>query len=587
MIRQFRLSLAVAFTAWGLCFAQGAPQDFSSDRKAVLATPGDLPPLVSSLSFGDQKIGSQSPAQTFGGFYPSTPLVAPLAAAITGVNPEDFIQTTSCRGDGCWVVVAFTPHGIGTRSASLTVTYGTGTTVISLAGNAVLTGSFEIVNKLTGKALDISGGSASLGTPIEQNSLNGLSEQRWTFVPTPDGYYKITNAHTGKVLDVTGVSADNGASIQEWDDIGGKNQQWRVVPVNDVHYMIVNRLSGRVLDVTNGSALDEAPIQQWDYQGNPQQLWSLVPPTWYNISSWFSGDMLDVVNGSDADRALIQQWQANGNSQQQWQFLPVGGGYYAIVDRLAGKVLDVPDSSTENGALIQQWEYLGSPNQQWQMLPMPFYNSHGLFVANLFNFRFVNRASGKVLDVKDLSTSNGAVVQQWQDTGYGNQLWTLLPVISYTITNVLSEKVLDIPGGSRDNATVVQQWTPNGNQQQEWQVVLLPTISMGLTPDPPAPFTTGSPFLLINNLSGKALEVPGNSSSSGALIDQSNGTGARNQIWRVTSASGSSGAFEVINNQSEKVLDDTGFSTSNGTVMQQWDSLEGTNQHWTFAPVSN
>ncbi|WP_189082361.1 RICIN domain-containing protein, partial [Mangrovihabitans endophyticus] len=79
-----------------------------------------------------------------------------------------------------------------------------------------------------------------------------------------------------------------------------------------------------------------------------------------------------------------------------------------------GKALDVRDVSTANGAAIQQWDYTGGTNQQWQVV-----------AAGDGAYRITARHSGKALDVRDVSTANGAAIQQWDYTGGANQQWTL------------------------------------------------------------------------------------------------------------------------------------------------------------------
>jgi Ricin-type beta-trefoil lectin domain-like len=568
----------------------------ASMPNVLLAQPGPVdggdqftasPP---SLSFGDQKVSSLSSPQTIT-ITASTGLPGDFAFTVTGQDAGDFIQANTSEGGSfgfIYEVVAFMPRLPGPKSAVLTIadtnSNGASTVVIPLTGNSVMSGTFEIVNSLTAKVLDVAGRSASNGTLIEQNSFDGLVRQQWEFVPTAGGYFKILNAATRKVLDVTGESTADGAQTQLWDYLGGANQQWQVVPVDDVHYKIVNQLSGKVLDVRNGSTANGTPIQQWDYLGDPQQLWALIPQNPYNVANTWSGKVLDVTDGSTDNGALVQQSSVNGNRQQQWQFVPVGRGYYAILNRITGKVLDDVDNSTSDGTFIQQWDYLRTPNQQWQLMPLTAQDSHGFLISNALNFEIVNRLSGKVLDNTGSSTSNGSVIQQWSYLGNANQQWQLVPLVSYNIKNLFSNLVLDVRGGSTANGAFVQQWASNGNLQQQWQAV--PVSPVSEIPPVRFPRAIGSAyFAFINVLTGKALTVKGGSTSNGALIDQAEYSSAPNQQWFVQPVSGFNGVYEIRNARSGKALDDT--KLSNGTLMQQWDYVGGANQSWEFVPVSH
>ena len=69
---------------------------------------------------------------------------------------------------------------------------------------------------------------------------------------------------------------------------------------------------------------------------------------------------------------------------------------YYIVNEASGKVLDDPGFSTSNGAVIDQWQLNGGANQQWNLVPLPDGNQ-----------KIVNVPSGMVLANSNHSTSNG------------------------------------------------------------------------------------------------------------------------------------------------------------------------------------
>ncbi len=141
----------------------------------------------------------------------------------------------------------------------------------------------------------------------------------------PTGYLKLVNRNSGKVLDLYGASMDDGAIVQQYGYGGGLNQQWSLVPIDTTYYQIVNRNSGKVLDV-NGSSMDDgAKVQQWWYGSGTNQQWSLIPTdtTYYKIVNRNSGKVLDVNGASMSDGAIVAQWGDNGGANQQWSFVPV------------------------------------------------------------------------------------------------------------------------------------------------------------------------------------------------------------------------------------------------------------------------
>ena len=68
------------------------------------------------------------------------------------------------------------------------------------------------------------------GALIQQYDWLGGDNQQWQFVPSGGGYFRIVNKLSGKVLDDTGGSTQNGSQIQQWDWAGGDNQQWYLAP---------------------------------------------------------------------------------------------------------------------------------------------------------------------------------------------------------------------------------------------------------------------------------------------------------------------------------------------------------------------
>ncbi len=88
-------------------------------------------------------------------------------------------------------------------------------------------------------------------------------------------------------------------------------------------------------------------------------------------------------------------------------------------------------------------------------------------------YRFVNRNSGKVMEVPGFSTADNAQVKQYTWNNGTNQLWTIqnLGRGEYRIVNVNSGKSLDNPGSSRTVGTNVIQYTANSNFSQKWHII--------------------------------------------------------------------------------------------------------------------
>ncbi|GAB3970441.1 hypothetical protein GCM10029978_043720 [Actinoallomurus acanthiterrae] len=137
------------------------------------------------------------------------------------------------------------------------------------------------------------------------------------------GTYKLVNRNSGKVMDVANASTADGGTIIQWPWSGGTNQQWKLVPNADGSYRLVNVRSGKVLESPGGSA-QGANLDQWTDSGGDNQWWKLVPSTtsgYYRLVNVRNGWCADVANASTADGANVIQWPTTGGTNQDWQIL--------------------------------------------------------------------------------------------------------------------------------------------------------------------------------------------------------------------------------------------------------------------------
>ena len=78
---------------------------------------------------------------------------------------------------------------------------------------------------------------------------------------------------------------------------------------------------------------------------------------------------------------------------------------FYIIKAPNGKVLEVKNFNTENGAAIQLWSYAGHPWQQWQFVD-----------AGEGRWRIRNRFTGKFIDLALGGVVEGAWLHQWGRT---------------------------------------------------------------------------------------------------------------------------------------------------------------------------
>ncbi|HEX6342193.1 non-reducing end alpha-L-arabinofuranosidase family hydrolase [Umezawaea sp.] len=142
---------------------------------------------------------------------------------------------------------------------------------------------YALVNRNSGKAMDVSGTSTADGAVVQQWARHDLGNQLWQFVDSGGGYYKLKSKNSGKVLDVDSRSTADGAKVQQWADLNGTNQQFSLVDTDSGYVKLINRNSGKALEVTGSSTADGAAVVQYGDQNGANQQWQLVkvdaPPT--------------------------------------------------------------------------------------------------------------------------------------------------------------------------------------------------------------------------------------------------------------------------------------------------------------------
>jgi len=126
-------------------------------------------------------------------------------------------------------------------------------------GGGTTTG--PIRSGLSGKCLDVNGGSNADETRVQSWDCNGTAAQNWTVAG--DGTLRAF----GKCLDVYGGRSDNGSAVQLYTCNGGGNQRWQAT-----NGTLVNPQSGRCLDVPGA---DGTQLVIWNCHGGVNQRWTM------------------------------------------------------------------------------------------------------------------------------------------------------------------------------------------------------------------------------------------------------------------------------------------------------------------------
>ena len=135
---------------------------------------------------------------------------------------------------------------------------------------------YVLVNRNSGKALDVYNLATNDGARITQWTRNDGNQQQWQFVDSGDGYYRLKSRLSGKVLDVYNFSTADGAGIVQWSDANGTNQQFRLADSDGGHVRLINRNSNKAVEVQGASTADGGNVVQYSDWGGANQQWQLV-----------------------------------------------------------------------------------------------------------------------------------------------------------------------------------------------------------------------------------------------------------------------------------------------------------------------
>jgi hypothetical protein len=132
-----------------------------------------------------------------------------------------------------------------------------------------------LVNRNSGKALDVYNLATGDGARITQWTRSDQNQQQWQFVSSGGGYYRIKSRLSGKVLEVNNSSTADGGAIVQRTDSNGTNQQFSIQDI-DNYLQLINRNSGKALEVQGASTADGGNIVQYSDWNGANQQWQLV-----------------------------------------------------------------------------------------------------------------------------------------------------------------------------------------------------------------------------------------------------------------------------------------------------------------------
>ncbi|GLI02176.1 RICIN domain-containing protein [Phytohabitans aurantiacus] len=138
--------------------------------------------------------------------------------------------------------------------------------------------------------------------------------------------FRVVNRSSGKYLEIANGSTADGAGAVQYGFVGNPRQVWRIGTSSGGYFYVTNKNSWKYLEIPSASTADGTQAGQWGPTSNATQEWSLVPTTsgYYNVINRNSGKYLEVYQNSQADGAVVDQWGSTGCTCQQWRIAKEG-----------------------------------------------------------------------------------------------------------------------------------------------------------------------------------------------------------------------------------------------------------------------
>ena len=304
------------------------------------------------------------------------------------------------------------------------------------------------------------------GNTITAARSTGVRNQRWMLAnignpnigaPYHNHTYKIQSfSNTKVVLSTDGQSKQNQANVQLMTKVNGAGEMWKFMKVGYGNlYRITNAYTGLSLDAKNAGTANGTNVWQYTANNTDAQLWRIMPTDTtkkkFVIFNANSGKVLDVYAGNLNPGANIQLYAMNNTNAQFWsftsadinRFIPVNTAVTLRQKGNTGRLIEVKDGSKDNGAVVQVYAERGNTDQSFI-----FYRKDTSI------YKIKNVASNKYLDIK--STANGGEVISTAAKDVDSQLWKILPTgdndASFYVVNVKTGYALTSSNASNTKA---------------------------------------------------------------------------------------------------------------------------------------
>ncbi|MEU6356557.1 RICIN domain-containing protein [Streptomyces sp. NPDC047072] len=191
-------------------------------------------------------------------------------------------------------------------------------------------GGYTLTSRVTGKYLEIPGASTATGTAADQWSGSGCGCQRWNFVqtalpPLGTGQYVLVNKNSGKYIDIPAASTATNTAVQQYSNSACFCQLFTFQSAAGGAWTIRNVNSNLNLDISGGSTAAGAKIVQNTPSAAGSQQWTLTDAGngYYRLKNVGSNLSVGVAQSSTSNGAAVIQWNDLNVDDQLWQIVRI------------------------------------------------------------------------------------------------------------------------------------------------------------------------------------------------------------------------------------------------------------------------
>jgi Bacterial lectin/HYR domain/Secretion system C-terminal sorting domain/Ricin-type beta-trefoil lectin domain-like/SprB repeat/Lectin C-type domain len=242
------------------------------------------------------------------------------------------VTNTLCNGGSDAKIVVSATGGTGTKTFTISpivgtqspagtfnnLTAGTYTITAKDANNCTKTTTatvtqplaidpnkcYTVMNKKSGKLLDVFLNLPFPLTAIDQYAANGGNNQKWRFTATGGGFVKIVAQNSGLAL--SNLVPFNNATLYQGYYVGGGNNDWKLECLANGYFKITQKSSGKALDVFAASLLNSIGIVINDWNGSDNQQWQIVETTCPSHTySLTAKDITDINGYAEVQRNVV------------------------------------------------------------------------------------------------------------------------------------------------------------------------------------------------------------------------------------------------------------------------------------------